>query len=276
VADNKRLKRKYLIDINKTIPKQSKRSWFKNEVLPFTADASEESSVDSVTASPYESVDDDTPGSSGPRCSIGSSTSDTVSDIEFHEDDVEPVSSDIENTYDVSEPEYASDNADYCVVEVLTIYLRYCLHVGLISSWMHANLLTLDSSKTEFLLIGLSKQLSKIHTSVLDTSHSARNLGFIFDNHLTLTDQIDSLSKSCYSAICQLCCICPYLDYKAASTIATPIVHSRLDYCNCIMDFQTANLNVFNRSRTLLLVPWSKPPNFVTFLLFSNPSTSSR
>ena len=32
-----------------------------------------------------------------------------------------------------------------------------------ISSWMTANLLTLNASKTEFLLIGLSKQLAKIN-----------------------------------------------------------------------------------------------------------------
>ena len=115
--------------------------------------------------------------------------------------------------------------------DVKVSHLQYCLQE--ISSWMHANLLTLNSSKTNFLVIGLSKQLSKIDTSVLDTSHSARNVGFIFDNHLTLTDQIDSLSKSCYSAIRQLRCIRPYLDYKTASTIATSIVHSRLDYRYC-------------------------------------------
>ena len=55
-----------------------------------------------------------------------------------------------------------------------------------ISSWMTADLLTLNSSKTEFLLIGLSKQLAKINNSSLTTTHSARNLGFIFDEHLTL------------------------------------------------------------------------------------------
>jgi len=48
-----------------------------------------------------------------------------------------------------------------------------------ISSWMTANLLTLNSSKTEFLLIGLKQQLSKNHNSSLTTTHSARNLGFI-------------------------------------------------------------------------------------------------
>ena len=54
-----------------------------------------------------------------------------------------------------------------------------------ISSWMIADLLTLNSSKTEFLLIGLKQQLSKIQDCSLTTTHSARNLGFIFDEHLT-------------------------------------------------------------------------------------------
>ena len=59
----------------------------------------------------------------------------------------------------------------------------------LISSWMCANLLTLNSSKTEFLIIGLKHQLSKIDNSSLNTTHSACNLGFIFDEHLTFSDQ---------------------------------------------------------------------------------------
>ena len=101
---------------------------------------------------------------------------------------------------------------------------------------MSANLLTLNSSKTEFLLIGLSKQLAKINHSSLTTTHSARSLGFIFDEHLTFSDQISSVTKSCYYHIRQLRCIRPYLDTKTASTIATSIVHSKLDYCNSLYD----------------------------------------
>jgi len=103
-----------------------------------------------------------------------------------------------------------------------------------ISSWMTANLLTLSSSKTEFLLIGLSKQLAKIHNTSLSTTHSAHNLGFIFDEHLSFSNQISTLSQSCYYHIRQLRCIRPYLDFKTASTIATSIVHSKLDYCNSL------------------------------------------
>ena len=59
-----------------------------------------------------------------------------------------------------------------------------------ISSWMTVNLLVLNSSKTEFLLIGLKQQLFKIQDCSLTTTHSARNFGFIFDEHLTFSDQI--------------------------------------------------------------------------------------
>jgi len=61
---------------------------------------------------------------------------------------------------------------------------------------MTANLFTLNFSKTEFLLIGLKNQLAKIHNSSLDTSHSARNLGFIFDERLTISDQITNCIMS--------------------------------------------------------------------------------
>ena len=89
-----------------------------------------------------------------------------------------------------------------------------------ISSWMTANLRTLNSSKTEFLLICFSKQLAKINNSSLTTTHCAQKLRFILDEHLTFSYQISSVSKSCYYHTRQLRCIRPYLDTKTASTIA--------------------------------------------------------
>jgi len=92
---------------------------------------------------------------------------------------------------------------------------------------MTSILLFLNSSKTEFLLIGLKRQLSKIHNSStsIDTTQSARNLGFIFDKHLSFSDQISALSKSCYHHIRALRCIRPYLDLHTTKTVATSIVH---------------------------------------------------
>jgi len=104
---------------------------------------------------------------------------------------------------------------------------------------MTANLLTINSSKTELLLIDLQQQLAEIHNCSLNTTDSARNLGFFFDNHLTFSDQISSISKSCYYHIHELRYILPYLDFKTVSTIATSIVHSKLDYCNSLSLYTT-------------------------------------
>jgi len=118
---------------------------------------------------------------------------------------------------------------------------------------MTANLLTLKSSKTEFgelLLIGLKNQLAKIHNFSLDTSHSARNLGCIYDEHLTFCNQITSLSKACYYHIRQLRSIRPYLDSSAACTIAMSIVYSKLAVILRTINSLSLNYLVSSRSRS--------------------------
>ena len=99
-------------------------------------------------------------------------------------------------------------------------------------SWMTSNLLSLISSKTEFRLIGFKRQLSKIHnfSSLIDTTQSALNLGFIFDEHLSFFDQISAFSKSCCHQIRALRCIRLYFDFHIAKAIATSIVQSKLDH----------------------------------------------
>jgi len=53
--------------------------------------------------------------------------------------------------------------------------------------------------------------------SLHSTTDSAQNLGFDIDSHLTFSDQISSLSKSCCYHFRELWCIRPYLDFKTAS-----------------------------------------------------------
>ena len=106
--------------------------------------------------------------------------------------------------------------------------------------WPH--FLSLNPTKTEFLLIGLPAQLSKIHNPTLTISSnttiqpvsSARNLGIIFDSNLSFSDHISYISKSCFSHIRDLRRIRNTLDHKTACTIATSLIHSKLDYCNSL------------------------------------------
>ena len=98
-----------------------------------------------------------------------------------------------------------------------------------ISSWMTSNLLTLNSSKTEFLFIGVKHQLAKLQNISLNTTHSARNLGFIFDENLTFSDQIYHHSLGPATITFVNCAAFAPTSYKTTNTIATSIVHSKLD-----------------------------------------------
>ena len=92
----------------------------------------------------------------------------------------------------------------------------------------------LTRDRTDHITASITYLFAKIHNSSLDTSHFARNLGFIFDEHPTFSNQITSLAKACYYHIRQLRCIRPYLDSSSACVIATSIVHSKLDYSNSL------------------------------------------
>ena len=121
-----------------------------------------------------------------------------------------------------------------------------------ISSWMASNFLSLNPSKTEFLLLGLPGQLAKIENPTLSMPSdinikpvpSARNLGIIFDTNLSFSDHISYISKSCFAHIRDLRRIRNTLDYTTACTIATSLIHSKLDYCNSLfLNINTQHLN---------------------------------
>ena len=93
----------------------------------------------------------------------------------------------------------------------------------------------LNPSKTEFLLIGLPKQLSKIEnpslsmtpTITLSPVSSARNLGVLFDSNLSLSDHISSIIKSnCIFHEKDLRRFRPILDQTTARNIATALIHA--------------------------------------------------
>jgi len=103
-----------------------------------------------------------------------------------------------------------------------------------ISSLVTANLLTVISSKTEFLLIGLKQQLAKIHT----TAHSIPliQLGTLVSSSIDISLSLTKyLSLSLVIITFVNFAVSARLDFKTASTIATSIVHSKLDYCNSIL-----------------------------------------
>ena len=130
----------------------------------------------------------------------------------------------------------------------------YFLHLGLLSIKILLHIF--GGSHQQKLFYFVMFYDVRARNSSLNTSHSARNVGFIFDKHLTFSDQITSLSKACYYHIRQLRCIrgltsirqlpVPLLPLPSTPNLITAILST--------ISSLTFNYHVFSRSRTLLLV----------------------
>ncbi|KAI2665844.1 hypothetical protein H4Q32_022950 [Labeo rohita] len=66
-------------------------------------------------------------------------------------------------------------------------------------------------------------------------SSSARNLGVIFDDHLTFKDHIAKTARSCRFALYNIRKIRPFLTEQATQLLVQALVISRLDYCNALL-----------------------------------------
>src|SRR6218665_1750733 len=95
--------------------------------------------------------------------------------------------------------------------------------VNQISQWVSSNLLRLNPSKTEFIIIGLSAEIKKIPDPSIHLSDNSsptsftsdapvRNLGVTFGPHLSFSNHISNLSPPSFMHICDLRRIRPMLD----------------------------------------------------------------
>jgi hypothetical protein len=98
--------------------------------------------------------------------------------------------------------------------------------ISIVSTWMSSNLLCLNQSKSEFMVIGLPAQLAKLqkpsllmpaNTTLIPVT-SARNLGFKLDATLSLSDQISSITQTCFFHIRDLRRVRKSLDYNLTTT----------------------------------------------------------
>ena len=88
--------------------------------------------------------------------------------------------------------------------------------------------------KTDFLIIGTSQQLKKVHTDTLSVGDaiispvlSARNLGAYFDSNINC--------KSAFSQLYNIRRIRKYLTMDASKTLVHAMITRRIDYCNSLL-----------------------------------------
>ena len=108
-----------------------------------------------------------------------------------------------------------------------------------ISEWMSENKLKLNGDKTELisfrkpstdlLLVNLS-----VSNSTIVATPTVRNLGFYFDEFLTLTFQISLLCKTCNFILSRIGRVRHLLDIESTKLLIHSLVTSRIDYCNSL------------------------------------------
>jgi hypothetical protein len=146
-------------------------------------------------------------------------------------------------------------------------------HLSILSStlnsvfdWFTSNRLSVNPSKTEFLLVGTPQQRSKFSSptitfqgSSLPYVSSCRNLGVIFDSDLSFKKHISSVCSSSFYHIRQLRQIRSSLDRNSAIVLANSLVSSKLDYCNSLFyglpDLSLNRLQLVQNALARVVVP---------------------
>ena len=108
-------------------------------------------------------------------------------------------------------------------------------------SWLTSNHLSVNPSKTEYLLVGTPQQRHKLTSTsisfrgtILSPSESCQNLGVLFDSDLSFDKHISNVCRSSFYHIRQLRQIRSSLDSNSAIILANALVSSKLDYCNSL------------------------------------------
>lgn len=110
-----------------------------------------------------------------------------------------------------------------------------------ISTWMKANILKLNSKKTEILVITEPKYKSHqipsmiICGSNIQVSECVHDFGVLFDSTLKMETHIRSVCKKAYYQIHLVHKVRPYISEDAAGTMIQASVTSLLDFCNGLL-----------------------------------------
>ena len=111
-----------------------------------------------------------------------------------------------------------------------------------IKHWMSNNMLKLNDDKTEVLYISSSyfhkqikSQIFCVDGTLIKPANSARNIGIIFDECLTLQKHITSVCKSCPFHLSNIGRIRKYISSDACEKLIHSLISSRIDFCNSLL-----------------------------------------
>ena len=135
--------------------------------------------------------------------------------------------------------------------------------------WMVSDRLVLNEEMTEFLLIGICQQLSKVAplplrvgTMDVEPGNCIRNLGAWFDLMLSMETHINKVCSSGFYYLHKIRRIRKYLSQDCLVTLIHAFVSGRLDYCNRLVyglpQCQISTLQRIQNAATRIAVDLSK------------------
>jgi hypothetical protein len=152
--------------------------------------------------------------------------------------------------------------------------------LNITKNWFHANKLALNTSKTEYMIIGNKQQCNKLpddskkllfNNQIINRTDHARNLGVIFDSNLSYRQHISNLCRCSFLNIRTVSKIRNLLDIKTTKMLLCSLVTSRLDYCNSLLfglpDCTINKLQLVQNSMARLVVPGTRKFDHITPIL---------
>ena len=111
-----------------------------------------------------------------------------------------------------------------------------------VKEWMITNKMQLNDSKTEIIFCsnprsaGPNTQYNmNVNNNIIKPSNEVKNLGVMFDCHLSMTAQVNSLCKNLIFQLHKISSVRSLITEGVATTLMTSLVLSRLDYCNSVL-----------------------------------------
>ena len=114
------------------------------------------------------------------------------------------------------------------------------LDLSNVNTWLTANKLTLNSSKTEFMLIGSRQRLVTYDTSpklfiggdIIQQVSSVKSLGVHIDENLSWTIHIEKIAKKIASGIGAIKRCRPFVNLTILETVFNALVQPYFNYCS--------------------------------------------
>ena len=139
---------------------------------------------------------------------------------------------------------YADDtHITYAYVDVNSIQLNLNHDLGNLNKWFISNKLTLNTAKTEYMLIGLRQKLSTLSSQPelsidnvpIEKVTTVKSLGIFVDENLRWQTHIDKLSKTMVSGIGAIKRIRDFFPTPTLHCIYNALIQSQFNYRNIVL-----------------------------------------